>query len=145
MKRAIELLKEIPTGTIDPPPTPEGVRLDDAATQNEDRSPASVDMTPERERLIEQRTSLPEQPIPADVAAAVAAAAPTPPEQAYVLLAEPDVVLTEAQMQRLIIDGLAGRRKLPTDPQAAAIAKQIWAELDDLPPGAVVEIPGSLP
>ena len=101
--------------------------------------------TPHEQRLIDARTSLPAQPLPADVAAAAAAAAPTPPDQMYAPLEELEIVLTEEQMQRLIIDGLAGRRRLPTDPRAAAIARRLWTELDNLPPGATVDIPPSLP
>jgi len=97
-------------------------------------------MTTRRDDLI----SPPEQPIQVGVEMRLGTAGPdalayfTPP-------VAPEVILTEEEMQRLIVDGMAGKRRLPTDLRAAKIAKRLWAELDAMPPNAVVELPQSIP
>jgi len=102
-------------------------------------------MSDEQRRLAEQRTSPVAQAIPADVLAMLDAAAPTPAEAGWAQPGAPEVVLTEEELQRLVIDGLAGRRIPPRDPRARAVAERIWAELDARPSGAVVDIPASIP
>lgn len=61
-------------------------------------------------------------------------------------MAQRKIVLTEEQLQRLTIDGLAGKRVLPADPKAAAIARQLWAEIDAIAArGGIVDVPPSIP
>jgi hypothetical protein len=61
-------------------------------------------------------------------------------------MAERKIVLTEEQLQRLTIDALAGKRVLPADPEAAALARKLWAEIDAIAArGGIVDVPPSIP
>ncbi len=52
----------------------------------------------------------------------------------------------ENELQRIVIDALAGKRVLPPNPKARDIAQRIWAEIDTLTKaGSIVDIPPSLP
>lgn len=61
-------------------------------------------------------------------------------------MSDPEIVITEVELQRLVIDALAGKRVLPRNPRAHDIARRIWGEIDALvTAGAIVDVPPSLP
>jgi hypothetical protein len=42
---------------------------------------------------------------------------------------------------RLVIERTSPNRKLPTDPKLRAFAERLWKEIDELPPGTILDIP----
>lgn len=102
-------------------------------------------MTPHEQAIIDAHVSPVEQPISAEVHTVLVTEPHGPSPAHFSPPVEPAVVVTEEQMQRWIIDGLAGRRKPPKDPAQRAIAERLWAELDAWPRDVMVDIPASIP
>jgi hypothetical protein len=51
--------------------------------------------------------------------------------------------ISEEVLVRLVIEGASPNRKLPSDPELQPFAQRLWKEMDELPPGTIVDIPSS--
>lgn len=103
-------------------------------------------MTMPNRALVDDRTSLPEQPVPADVLASLADAAPSN-VAAHAPLVRPDVAITEDELRRLTIDLVLGGPARADSPRARELRERLRGEIMNIQarPGASVDVSSDVP